>query len=179
MIFPKIETERLFLRTLAIEDTEAVAEHFFDIEVSRFVDIGPSERAEDIISFHMNDTGCRWGIFLKEKQNKLIGTCGYHCWLRNEKVPEAEIGFDLSKSCWGKGYMKEAMVPVITFGFNIMELSNINAFIHTENIRSKKFIKKLGFQLTDENKDSLHKYTLNKIDSGTEKTQPFNKPARR
>ncbi len=165
MIFPKIETERLFLRTLTLEDAESVAEHFSDIEVSHFVDIGPNESAEDIITFHINDTGCRWGIFLKEKPIKLIGTCGYHCWLRNEKKPEAEIGFDLSKSYWGKGYMKEAMVPLITFCFNVMGLSNINTFIHTENIRSKKFIKKLGFLRTDEIKDTHHKYILNKIDS--------------
>lgn len=160
-----METERLFLRTLTIKDVEAVTVHFSDFEVSRYMDIGPGESAEDIINFHINDSGCRWGIFLKEKPIKLIGTCGYHCWLRNEKEPEAEIGFDLSKSYWGKGYMREAMVPVITLGFDIMGLSAINAFIQTKNKRSKKLIEKLGFQCTDEIKDTHHKYILNKTDS--------------
>lgn len=117
----------------------------------------------------MNDTGCRWGIFLKEKQINLIGTCGYHCWLRNEKEPEAEIGFDLTKDYWGKGYMKEAMIPVIQFGFDAMSLSTINAFIHDDNHRSKKFIKKLGFQITDEIKDGQHKYLLRKYGCSLEK----------
>ena len=84
--------------------------------------------------------------------------------LQNKKEPEAEIGYDLSKDYWGKGYMKEAMVPVIKFGFNVMRLSTINAFIHIENIRSNKFIRKLGFLLT-EKKDAQYKYILTLVSS--------------
>ena len=141
-----------------------MAEHFSDTEVSRFVEIGENESAKDVITFHINDSGCRWGIFLKEKPAKLIGTCGYHCWLREEKYPEAETVFDLAKAFWGRGYMKEAMIPVIRFGFGSMNLSTINALIHDDNQRCKKFIKKLGFQITHEIKDVRYRFTLSKND---------------
>lgn len=158
MIFPQIKTERLFLRTLIPEDAEGVADHFSDIEVSRFVDIGPDETAEEIIEFHAQDSGCRWGVFLKH-ENKLIGTCGFHCW--NENVePEAEVGFDLTKAYWGKGFMKEAMIPVIKFGCSVMGLSIICANVHVDNVNSQIFVAKLGFLSDGRVIDNHQKFLL-------------------
>lgn len=48
----------------------------------------------------------------------------------------AEVGFDLSKRYWGKGYMLEAMREVILFGFVGMELSTIDATVEPENDKS-------------------------------------------
>lgn len=162
MKFPQLNTDRLILRTLSLEDTEVVAEHFSDNEVTRYMDLKPDESAQDIINFHINDSGCRWGIFLN-KGYTLIGTCGYHCWIEKLEA-EAEIGFDLSKAYWGQGYMKEAMMPVINFGFGPMGLSVINAFVHVSNGNSRRFIEKLGFQSDAEISNNHYKYHLKKND---------------
>ncbi|WP_193723164.1 hypothetical protein [Paenibacillus sp. P13VS] len=54
IIFPDIVTDRLKLVVLTLDE------------------------AEDIIRFHLEDTGCRWGIFSKTDA-KLIGTRGFYC----------------------------------------------------------------------------------------------------
>lgn len=83
MIFSDIVTDRLKLVVLTLDETE------------------------DIIRFHLEDTGCRWGIFSKTDA-KLIGTCGFHCWVQGE-LARAEIGFDLAREYWGRGLMQEAL----------------------------------------------------------------------
>ncbi|WP_141136750.1 GNAT family N-acetyltransferase [Paenibacillus herberti] len=84
--------ERLNLRILTLRDSEGVFKHFSD---------------EEIIAFHIEDLGCRWGLFDKN-DNSLIGTCGFH-YLRNTNDDfTAEVGFDLSKQRWGRGLMVKA-----------------------------------------------------------------------
>lgn len=93
--FPKIETKRLFLRELTMLDAYSVFKHFSDSNVTHFMDIEPCKdlkEAEEIIQFHIDDSGCRYGLFNK-LNHELVGTCGFHCWTHGEKS-KAEIGFD-------------------------------------------------------------------------------------
>ncbi len=159
--FPEIETERLKLSILTLEDTEAVFRHFSDENVTRFMDISPCKdtgEAEEIIRFHIEDTGCRWGIFSK-LDAQLIGTCGFHCWSQGEQ-PRAEIGFDLAKEFWGKGIMQEALKPVIDFGFKEMSLNFIEATVEQENDKSINLLRKLNFEREIELRDELIYYFL-------------------
>ncbi|WP_328589285.1 GNAT family N-acetyltransferase [Litchfieldia alkalitelluris] len=151
MKFPIIDTERLYLRELKINDREAVFKHFAEEAVTKFMDISPCSgllEAEEIIQFHLDDSGCRWGIFDKI-EDTLIGTCGYHCWDSNS-IAKAEIGFDLSESFWGNGYMTEAIYPVIQFGFKQMNLQLIEATVVPNNEKSIKLLEKLGFKRKEE-----------------------------
>ena len=142
----------------AYDYKDEVEKHFSDYNVSRFVDI--NEKAEDIISFHLNDSGCRWGIFLK-KSDTFIGTCGFHCW--NKDKNQAEIGFDLTKKYWGNDYMKEALISIINFGFVKMNLDKIVVIVDEDNNNSKRFIKKLNFVKSgDKINNNCFEYFINK-----------------
>lgn len=62
MHYPAIETERLYMRELTLQDVEAVFKHFSNAEGTRFMDIDPCGdacEAEEIIVFHVNDSCCR------------------------------------------------------------------------------------------------------------------------
>lgn len=145
--FPELETERLTLRLLAPSDGEAVFAHFSDEEVVRFMDIPPCanvEEALDIIRFHMEDSGCRWGLFDKST-GRLAGTCGYHCWHQNTPS-KAELGYDLSRAYWGQGLMSEALEAVIGFGFEQMGLTMIEATVEPDNERSIQLLLRLDFE---------------------------------
>lgn len=161
--FPEFETERLVLRLLAQKDSAAVYRHFADEEVTRYLDIPPCrdiEEAGEIIRFHIEDSGCRWGLFLKET-GQLAGTCGYHCWDSGPSA-KAEIGFDLSEAYWGQGLMTEAVVPVIQVGFEQMGLQMIEATVDPANERSKAMLERLEFQRKAELVDNLvYFYLLN------------------
>lgn len=145
--YPRLETERLYLRELTLDDACAVQVHFSDPEVTEFTDIDPCtnlESAREIIAYHLDDTGVRWGVFNRET-DRLIGTCGFHCW--DEAAAQAEIGFDLSRTYWGQGLMREAVEAALAFGFDAMALSEIRAFSDRANVRSIRLLERLGFKV--------------------------------
>lgn len=162
--FPSLETERLNLRLLTLQDSKAVFKHFSDEEITRFMDIEPCKdikEAEEIIRFHLEDSGCRWGLFDKNN-NSLIGTCGYHYLRKTNDVFIAEVGFDLSKRYWGKGLMSEVMKVVIDFGYTKMGLTIVDATVEPENERSISLLRKLGFKREIELRDNLIYFYLNR-----------------
>ncbi|WP_422660574.1 GNAT family N-acetyltransferase [Paenibacillus sp. EC2-1] len=166
VVFPDIETHRLYLRELTLLDVESVCKHFSDPNVTQYMDIEPCKtmnEAEEIIQFHIHDSGCRYGIFHK-MDNKLIGTCGFHCWVQGEE-PRAEIGFDLSSDFWGQGFMKEALAELIRIGINVMKLHYIEATVEQENIRSQRLLQSMNFTKHNELKDGLFYYTFIAMDT--------------
>ncbi|MNB87684.1 putative ribosomal N-acetyltransferase YdaF [compost metagenome] len=165
--FPELETERLYIRVLQESDSTAVFRHFADEEVTRYMDIPPCKElaeASEIIRFHTEDSGCRWGIFDKAT-GQLAGTLGYHCWVTGEQS-RAEIGYDLSSGWWGRGLMTEAISPVIRFGFCDMGLELIEATADPANERSARLLERLGFQHKEELVDGLVYYFLPKPEAG-------------
>lgn len=149
--FPRLETDHLFLRELKPGDAEAIFRYFSDPQVTRYLSAGPYKRLEqasDMIDFlramFPNREGFRWGITLKEGDDRVIGTCGYHAWLRPHF--RAEIGYELAREYWGQGIMQEAIRSLLTFGFNEMKLNRVEAHVLPENLASARFLEKLGFQ---------------------------------
>lgn len=151
--FPVIETQRLILRVLTLDerDVKDVFKHFSDDEVTKYMDIEPCNNlsdAEEIIRFHVEDSGCRWGIFKKE-DHSFIGTGGFHCW--DKKNRTAEIGYDLGKAFWGQGFMHEALQSMILFGFESMGLTTIEASVEVDNTKSIKLMEKFSrdYEISD------------------------------
>lgn len=164
--YPILETERMYLKLLTLQHTEEVFTHFQDDEVTRFMDIEPCKdlsEAEEIIQYHLEDAGCRWGLFDQTTQH-LIGTCGFHYLRKSDTSFTAEIGFDLSKLHWGKGYMYEALQAVIHFGFSTMNLDVMDATVEPANTRSIRLLQRLGFEKEAELRDDLLYFYKRKSD---------------
>lgn len=162
--YPSLETDRLHLKILNLQHAEEVFAHFADEEITKFMDIEPCrnlQEAEEIIRYHLDDSGCRWGLFDK-KSGRLIGTCGFHYLRKANNDLLAEVGFDLSKPFWGKGFMSEAMKAVIPFGFAKMGLSLIDATVEPQNERSIALLEKLGFERESELRDGFIYFHLNR-----------------
>lgn len=148
--FPTLETERFLLREMTVADAEAVYEIFSDGEVTKDMGIDPFSdvrQAVELIQF-MNSLfkekkAFRWGI-VKKDENKLIGTCGFNGWETN-RGSRGEIAYDLSRSCWRRGYMTEIMREVIRFGFETAGLHRIEAFTNMDAVPSIQFLERLGF----------------------------------
>lgn len=78
--FPSIETERLILRELTVEDAHNLYSYYSDREISKYLDwFGPQseEQAIKMIRYwakqYQEGTFMRFGIALKT-DNKIIGT---------------------------------------------------------------------------------------------------------
>lgn len=149
-IFPILETERLILRQLKIEDAKDLYSYFSDEEVMKYYGMYPIEnlmQAENIInnlnkSFE-DSNGFRWAITIKGS-DRVIGTLGFHNW--SKRHFRAEIGYELSKDYWGCGYMREALNRVLIYGFYTLKLERIEGLVYPENLASQKSLEKIGFK---------------------------------
>ena len=148
--FPSIETERLVVRPLEDGDIDFVHRHFSDPDVSKYLLDSPPlatrTEAEELIAFYQTPRTHgpnRWCIESKIN-HVVIGSCGFHNW--SPRHHRAEIGYDLARDAWGKGYMTEALHAVLLHGFGTMGLNRIEAFVYGDNQRSVRLLKKLVFQ---------------------------------
>lgn len=149
VFFPVIETDRLTLRPLAINESEDLLEIFSDPEVMKYWNTAPWTKLQDAIDFinSSNDAMRRQeslvlGIYLKP-DGALAGKCMLFNYDKESR--RAEIGFGLRSSCWGRGYISEAGEVLIGYGFNALGLRRIEAEIDPQNQSSAKALEKLGF----------------------------------
>jgi [ribosomal protein S5]-alanine N-acetyltransferase len=149
--FPQLETERLLLRELRSADAAAMRRYLSDPEVTRYL-ATQSPRLEEteyllnfLISLFEKGEGFRWGIILKsgEAAGEIIGTCGYHAWIKDHF--RAEIGYELARDYWGQGITSEAIKALLAFGFEEMALNRVEAMGLDGNRASAGFLEKLGF----------------------------------
>ena len=149
-MFPILETERLILREITKEDAEGIFACFSNENVTRYYGqetLESIEEAEKFVDFFSNNynekRGIRWGIEKKETKG-IIGTIGFNAWLPKHK--RAEIGYEIHPEQWGKGYASEAVSRVLTYGFDVMNLTRIGAVVFLNNEASNKLLTNIGFQ---------------------------------
>ena len=147
---PRLAGERVVLRWLTDQDSEAVFEIFGDPEVMRYWSspaLKNLDAAADLIKeiHHFFDTRrlFQWGICLRES-DEVIGTCT----LLNLDLTHrrAEIGFALRRSVWGRGYASEAISLLLRFSFESLDLHRLEADVDPENERSIRLLERHGFQ---------------------------------
>lgn len=144
--FPILKTEGFILRELTENDLDAISSIWGNPEVTEKMSSGPLSREESVQMLYVlrslwnNDAGIRWGV---EHDGQLIGTCGFHN--VNKGVRRAELGYELDREFWGRGFMAEALRPVLSHGFDEVKFKRIEAFLNVDNDRSAGLLLKLGF----------------------------------
>jgi ribosomal-protein-alanine N-acetyltransferase len=152
MFFTDLETERLLLKNIAMEDRNFIYSQFSDDVVNRYLfDAEPltdQQGADEIIQFYLQPeprAQHRW-ILMRKSDDARMGTCGFHCW--NQKDGIVEVGYDLKEIYWGNGYMQEAMREILTFAREKLLVKEIRACIAVDNQRSIHLAEKFGFALS-------------------------------
>jgi ribosomal-protein-alanine N-acetyltransferase len=155
--FPVLETERLTLRELNLNDAKAIFGLRTNKEINEFIDrkrlnnLSESRAFIDLISkLAATNKGLFWVLESKNNQ-QLIGTIG----LRNfeDEKNYAEIGYELDPSYHQRGFMSEAFEAILKFGFENLELKTIEAFTHQKNTASIALLKKQQFVLDPERRE--------------------------
>jgi ribosomal-protein-serine acetyltransferase len=82
-----------------------------------------------------------FGIFL---ENKLIGLINYHYVDKTNKA--APMGYWMDIDHCGKGYITQAALALIEYGFKQLNLNRIEIRCAVENIASNSVAKKLNFK---------------------------------
>lgn len=145
-----LETKRLLLREMNPEIYKTVLSEFTDQNIKEYFGMDSDEELEtEKARFQQGITmsGRSFLYFhLIEKQlGNVLGWCGFHTWFPFHK--RAELGYVInSDASKGKGYMKEALPDIISYGFNNMNLHRIEALVAPANIPSVKLIKASHFK---------------------------------
>ncbi|MEN8701568.1 GNAT family N-acetyltransferase [Bacillus infantis] len=147
--FPEIETDRLLLRKVKLEDAADILRYLSDPEVTKYYGLEPFADLEDARSeigwyerILKEGTGVRWGISLKGGK-ELIGSCGF---LNMDSGHfRADIGLELNPAYWNQGIGTEAIEAIIRYGFDNLNLMRIQALIEPANLQSQRLFGKCGF----------------------------------
>jgi ribosomal-protein-alanine N-acetyltransferase len=157
---PELRTSRLILRRLRNEDVSAVNEYASCPEVSAYLGWTPHlnlQETKGYIEFlqkrYRKGLHSEWGIALADS-DKVIGTIGFtNVDITNECC---ELGYVLSSSYWGKGYMDEAMSAVLRAAFEDLKANRIVLTILEDNLPSIRFASRNGFRQEGREVDALY-----------------------
>lgn len=160
--FSILETERLILRQATKDDWEEIFFLRTDQVVNKYVKRpAPKNRkeAEDFVEKITqginNNKHLYWSI-TRKGSIKMIGSISL--WNFSGDRMTGEVGYDLHTDFQNQGIMSEAMQCVLSFGFDKLNLNQIEAFTHCENENSKLLLEKYHFILNKERRDTDNEY---------------------
>lgn len=141
----ELETARLRLRRLRLDDAAAMFDYASDLEVTRFLTFPPATEISFVVEFverceqvWLDGSAFPWGITL-HSHDELLGTV--------EARPTAhgvELGYVLRRSSWGNGYMTEAVRAVTDWALGEDTGYRVWAYVDTANIASQRVLEKAG-----------------------------------
>ena len=146
-----IETKRLILREMEKTDLQGIFELDSDPAVHRYLGEKPItslEEAASTINYirkqYEEDGIGRWAV-IDKMTNEFIGWAG----LKYEKEVREEmcyydLGYRLKEKFWGIGIATETAYESLNYGFDVLNLQEIYAGAHIENIASNKVLQKIG-----------------------------------
>ncbi len=149
-----IETERLIMREMRHEDAEALFEMDSNPNVHKYLWQKPFTTIDEIHNYidlvrsqyTTNKIG-RFSTIIKET-NELIGWTGIkfvNDHVENGNTNFYDYGYRLNERFWNKGYATEASKVWLAYGFNQMNIQEMNAYTHAENGASNHVLQKVGF----------------------------------
>lgn len=145
-----IETERLILREIVIDDAQDMLRLYSNHQVQQYTgeDIITSmeeirNRIKEIQSRDSENRGLnRWATILK-KDNQFVGWAGL-AYL--PEFDEVDLGFRFFPEYWGQGIGTEASQAILKYGFDKLKLKKIVAIAMKENIGSIRVMEKVGME---------------------------------
>jgi len=144
-----LETERLVLRQLQLEDAPTVYKKWTsDDDVARYVRWNTHKSVEETIEYInktiencKNENNYEWGIVLKE-ENELIGAIGAF----PSEEGRIELGYNIAKKYWRNGYTTEALKRVMDYLINEENIHHFRCAHAALNPASGAVMQKVGFK---------------------------------
>ena len=150
-----VETERLDLRPLTMDDLDALALIYRDSEVRKYFPEGTltyeqtREGLEWIIDVYYAQHGFGLWATTHKQTNEFIGRCGLLPWTIDGRS-EVEVAYLLARAYWGRGLGTEAARAILAYGFEDLHLSRLICLIDPGNEASINVALKIGMRLERE-----------------------------
>jgi len=143
-----IETDRLVLRQLTVEDAPFILELLTDPDWLRFIGdkgVRSLEGARNYIVTGPIESYARHGFGLFRTELKAdgtpIGLCGL---VKREVLEDVDVGYAFLPQFRGRGYAYESAAAVLRFARDRVGLVRIAAITNPDNERSIRVLEKLG-----------------------------------
>ena len=151
---PILETDRMILRPLTVEDSEHVFKSWTsDPEVARYMVWDVHENIEETINWLKSeqeavesDNNYTWGM-VDKGTNKLFGSIGLNY---KEDDDSYSLGYNIMKIYWGNGLTTEAGHRVLQFAKEELGIKKFFCRHAVDNIGSMKVMTKLGFKYSND-----------------------------
>ncbi len=147
---PVLETDRLVLRPFRIEDADDVFEYARNPHVAQYLSWDAHQTKEDSLRFIdwameqvQQDALGQWAIILKQN-HRVIGSIGF----MQFDPPNScgTLGYALAEPYWNQGLTTEALIGLLQFIFDEMELNRVEAVHFIENEASGRVMEKAGMR---------------------------------
>ena len=142
-----IETERLILREITLDDKEDMLKLHSNPIVQKYTGDGMIESLEEMsavirtrIENYKKYGYGRWATFLKEG-NQFVGWSGL-AYL--PEFDEIDLGYRFLPEYWGLGIATEVSRAILAYGFNQLNLKRIIAIAMKGNEASIRVMEKVG-----------------------------------
>ena len=143
-----LQTERLNLRRMSLDDAEFIVELLNDSSFLRFIGDKGVRTTEDARQYMLTgpmDSYERhgFGLWLVELKGSRtpIGICGL---LKRDTLSDVDIGFALLPQYRSKGYAFESAAAVMSYGKNVLGLRRIVAITDEDNVGSIRVLERIG-----------------------------------
>ncbi|HKQ75004.1 MAG TPA: GNAT family N-acetyltransferase [Blastocatellia bacterium] len=145
-----LETDRLNLRRLSIDDAEFILQLLNEPSFLRFIGDKGVRTLDDARDYILNGPIAMYnrlgfGLYLTELKDggDAIGICGL---IKRDGLEDVDIGFAFLPKFWGAGYAHESASAVMAYGKNAFGLNRIVAVTAPDNHSSIRVLEKLGFR---------------------------------
>lgn len=147
-----LETDRLVLRQLVVEDATFIFDLLNDPGWLRFIGDRGIRTLDDARNYILQGPVAMYdrhgfGLYLtaRKQDGVPIGLCGL---LKRDGLADVDIGYAFLPQFRGQGYAAEAAAAVMEYGKNVLELVRIVAITAPGNERSAKVLEKVGLTFT-------------------------------
>lgn len=143
-----IETARLTLRQLSVDDAEFLLEllnepsfikNIGDKKVRTVSDARRYALDGPMASYEKHGFGL-YAVELKES-GQPMGICGL---VRRESLADVDVGFAFLPRFWSKGYALESALAVKAYGRDVVGLKRLVAITNPDNVGSIRVLEKIG-----------------------------------
>lgn len=146
----RLETERLILRHLALDDAGFIRELVNDPGWLRFIGDRGVRSLEDARAYIRKGPMAMYeafgfGLYAVEQlgEGGPIGLCGL---VKRESLPEVDLGFAFLPRYRGQGFAREAARAVLAEARERFALARLLAIAAPDNVASIRLIEALGFR---------------------------------
>jgi ribosomal-protein-alanine N-acetyltransferase len=143
-----LETEQLILRDVRVEDAAAI--YAYSSQPVFYQSLGrkiPASLDDTQRRIETSLTGVPWRmprnwVVELKAESRIIGDCGFNVYRPDNR--RAEVNYAIDPAYWNRGLATEAVLCVLEYGFNRLNLNRIQAICHTANASSARVIQKAG-----------------------------------